>query len=168
MKQGMNPICLRQLNKECQEGNNYLFDIGKNMDKLVNREHIFYTDQKTVRERTLSNQIDTEYEEEQRIICEHGEEQLKKSEEEEAFIMADIETMGNYDEDVNISMNTSISDTLNVSNNNCIVKEMPHFLIKKLLLHTAGIGASRQRTSEITWCFINRKLANMRVVEPSL
>ena len=90
------------------------------MDKLVNREHTFYTDQKTVRECTLSNQIDTEYEEEQRIICEHGEEQLKKSEEEEAFIIADIETMNNYDEDVNISMNTSISDTLNVSNNNCI------------------------------------------------
>ena len=40
---------LRQLNKEWQEGNNYLFDIGKNMDKLVNREHIFYTDQKTAR-----------------------------------------------------------------------------------------------------------------------
>ena len=72
---------------------------------------------KRLRECTLSNQIDTEYEEEQRIIREHGEEQLKKSEEEEAFIMADIETMDNYDEDVNISMNTSISDTLNVSMN---------------------------------------------------
>ena len=50
-------------------------------------ESIHYTDQKTVRECTLSNQIDTEYEEEQRIIHEHGEEQLKKSEEEEALIM---------------------------------------------------------------------------------
>ena len=87
------------------------------MDKLVNREHIFYTDKKTMRECTLSNQIDTEYEEEQRINCEHGEEQLKKSEEEDAFIMADIEMMNNYDDDVNISMNTSISDTLNVSMN---------------------------------------------------
>ena len=36
------------------------------------------------------------------------------------------------------------------------VKEISHSLIKKLLLHTAGMGSSMQRTSQITWCFINR------------
>ena len=46
--------------------------------------------------------------------------------------MTDIETMDNYDEDVNISMNTSISDTLNVS---ASVKEISQFDKEAVVAH---------------------------------
>ena len=63
---------IRSLNKQWRlsNNNNNLFDIGKEMEKLVGREKEFYIDQLTTRECRISEEIDKEYVREQQIIYE--------------------------------------------------------------------------------------------------
>ena len=91
-----------------KEKNNELFDIGIAMDQLEGMEKLFYEDQKSLREGTLSNEVDTEYEDQQAMMRAVEEEQLQRDADEERFIM-DIE------EETMNSTSTSIDESMNLN-----------------------------------------------------
>ena len=115
---------IRSLNKQWRlsSNNNNLFDIGKEMEKLVGREKEFYIDQLTTRECRISEEIDEEYVREQQIIYEDIAEQQRVPQAEVEFIMDDDEIIdlevdyADVNEYLNSAMNVSAaSNHLNVS-----------------------------------------------------
>ena len=117
---------IRSLNKQWRlsSNNNNLFDIGKEMEKLVGREKEFFIDQLTTRECCISEEIDEEYVREQQIIYEDIAEQQRVQQAEVEFIMDDDEIIdlqvdyADVNEYLNSTMNVpAASNHLNVSTN---------------------------------------------------
>ena len=81
------------------------------MKALVGAEKVFYADQQTAQEGYLSKEVDDEYVAEQRIVYERVTEWDARQQEEEAYIMADDDTIrvDSDDDEYNSSMNISCS-----------------------------------------------------------
>ena len=105
-----------KLNEKWQKVNSMLLDIGKDMDALDadGVERKFYEQQKSLREGRVTNDVDEDYVEEQRIQQELALEIVQQEEAVEAFIMQDID---NPDVQPDINSTMKVDSSLNLSSN---------------------------------------------------
>ena len=68
-----------------------LLDIGKDMDKVIGNEKIFYEDQNGPRKCCISEEIDLEYEEAKELEETERKEMLERQAKEEQFMLGDTE-----------------------------------------------------------------------------
>ena len=98
-----------------EKGNDTLFDIGRDTEKLEGHEKLFYEDQKEGRDKWwLDKSVDTEYEERDAIRRDEIEQSLRDMK--EGFLMAPLEADRSIqDEDCFNAMNSTInSDSLSL------------------------------------------------------
>ena len=104
---------IQKLNEKWQKVNSMLLDIGKDTDALDadGDERKFYEQQKSSSEGRVTNDVDEDYVEEQRIKQELALEIVQQEEAEEAFIMQDID---NLDEQPDMNLTMDVDSSLNL------------------------------------------------------